>query len=129
MFDTHIHKRIELVPTTVHQHEHRAPTDQSVQLLKEMETAAQKKLISVTRLDDNMLKAEWHRFRTPASPCNWLAIRVKINGSEHTMEMELPWAVETEDAVGDFVYRQVADRLSAILTSTIVAESRKTRVL
>lgn len=129
MFDTIIHKRTEFVPTTVHHHEHRAPTDKSVELLKEMEAAAQRKLISASRLDDNTIKAEWYRFRTPASPHEQLAIRIRINGKEHVIEAELPYATETEEEVAEFVYQKLAGRISEILTTSIMCDSRKTRML
>lgn len=46
--------RTEYVTRTVH--EHRAPTDESVRLLKEMEEAARQKVLSSIRLDRNEFK-------------------------------------------------------------------------
>lgn len=129
MFDTIIHKQTEFVPTTVHHHEHRAPTDRSVELLKEMEVAAQKKLISATRLEDNLLKAEWFRFMSAASPCDNIAIRILINGQEHIIETELPYSLQNEEEVAGFIYKKIAERMSVIFTSRIMSESRKSRVL
>lgn len=129
MFDTIINKRTEYVPTAVNHHEHRAPTDKSVALLKEMEEAAQKKLISVTRLEDNLLKAEWYRFRSASSPRENIAIRILINDSEHVIDAELSYELQTEEDIAMFVYRKIADEMSGLLTTRIMTESRKTREL
>ena len=42
---THVHNKGPSFPSQINVHEHRAPTDQSVELLFEMEEAARKKFV------------------------------------------------------------------------------------
>lgn len=55
----HVHQpeRTEYVTRNVNVHEHRAPTDQSVALLKEMEKAASNKIIEAIRVTNSDFEA------------------------------------------------------------------------
>lgn len=54
-------------PSTVVHHEHRAPTDDSVRILSEMERAAEARIIETIRLDSNDFKAVLHLMREQIS--------------------------------------------------------------
>lgn len=60
----HVHQpeRTEYVTRTVNVHEHRAPTDQSVALLKEMEKAATDKIVESMRVTNSDFEAviQWY---------------------------------------------------------------------
>ena len=51
--NVHMPERTEYVDRNVTVHEHRAPTDESVRLLKEMEEKAREKIFDSFRLDGN----------------------------------------------------------------------------
>ena len=79
--------RTEYVTREVH--EHRAPTDESVKLLREMEAAADAKRIASFKLDANNLKGvievwhEQHNYRVCARAV------FDINGSRHTATADI----------------------------------------
>ena len=115
MFDTTIVHRTEHIPTTVHHHEHRAPTDASVKLLNEFEQAAEKKLIDATRLENNFVKATYHEFRDHLNASIVMVIRITINGN----------VVEWREAVSQFLTKEerekvVFDTLSKMLAVEIL---------
>jgi len=58
LFDTHIHRH-ENVPyaKNVTINEHKAPTDESVKLLRELEKEAEKRVLEVISVDNNVMKA------------------------------------------------------------------------
>jgi hypothetical protein len=66
--------------------ERRAPTDESVRLLREMEYAAEQKLISSVRVGDTTFEAVIHEYISPADGHShtWRAI-FSLNGKNHTV--------------------------------------------
>lgn len=94
MFNTTvIHKHDTVVqsgPKQIDVHEHRAPTDQSVKLLNEMEEKARKNIICKVQLDDNILNGvaivyvdeRW----TAAKLSIVVHLRFSINGKEYFFE-------------------------------------------
>jgi len=68
----------------------RAPTDESVKLLMEMEKAAEKKLLASCQLNDNQFSASWVIFSEPWRLGKRCVCRYKLNGSEREFEISLP---------------------------------------
>lgn len=58
MFDTNVTNVRSSSPSRIDVHEHRAPTDDSVRLLNEMQRAAEKQIINSIPLEDNLLKGQ-----------------------------------------------------------------------
>lgn len=56
MFDTHHHRTVQAPRYPQEIHEHRAPTDESIKLYREMETKARDALILALRVDSNEFK-------------------------------------------------------------------------
>jgi hypothetical protein len=78
MFDTY--KFPSVIRVNSEQHEHRAPTDKSVELLREMEQKAREQIISVIRAENNDIKFDWvTRYDGPVGEVESVLIMV-ING-------------------------------------------------
>lgn len=85
MFDRYIMSppRTEYVTREVH--EHRAPTDESVKLLREMEQAADAKRIACMKIDGNVFKGHAEIIRNLAQGYQICAIAVfDLNGKRCT---------------------------------------------
>lgn len=61
-------------------HEHRAPTDQSVALLKEMEEAAKDKVVDAVHVQDTAFSCEVHLIRESFSMQNRVRVIFSIGG-------------------------------------------------
>jgi hypothetical protein len=109
---------IRIAPTiesTVRQtktvHEHRAPTDESVRLLKEMETAAQKKLQSSFELKNNIISAVWHVSCDDLYLRKKVIVRMKINNKEFVEKFDVELH-HTIDEIADKVRTELADTIA-----------------
>ena len=79
-------------PQTINKtvHEHRAPTDKSVELLREMESASKENIIGSCLIEDNTLNGLVVFFtRSPAIMSRVAYIRFTFNGKEHVVKEEL----------------------------------------
>lgn len=79
-------------PQTINKtvHEHRAPTDDSVKLLREMESASKESIIGSVLVEDNTLNGLVVIFNMePAIFARVAYIRFTFNGKEHVVKKEL----------------------------------------
>jgi hypothetical protein len=108
MFDT-IHVRTA-APYPQEIHEHRAPTDASVKLLSELEQAALDKVLSVNRLENNLVHAEWAVIDEPMRMELRVVCRMKINGQEMKFETDVdrPWRTDSHRQVIERIYQKLA---------------------
>lgn len=109
--------------TTVH--EHRAPTDKSVELLKEMESAATKKLIDCFKVEDNTLRAKWFVWENYAA---W-NIDVKcvfvINDKEYTIEEQIDLSAKNYNSEGrGRVIQEFIPKISKKVTERLFIEGK-----
>jgi hypothetical protein len=101
----------------VHVTEQRAPTDDSVKLLREMEKAAEDKLISSHRIANNELSAEWCVFRVAIEQQRAVRLRIKINGVEHRISFDLD---DEPRHANDQVVHLVAEKIAEKFTQEII---------
>lgn len=82
MFDTYLHRTVveRGGPSNVTVTEKRAPTDESVRLLKEMEAAALDKVLSAIPLKDNLLEGVLVERDSFSDLQKWFMLILKING-------------------------------------------------
>jgi hypothetical protein len=118
--------------TTIHQHRHqtevvdrnvtinRAPTDESVELLREMEAAAEDKLIYRGEIRNNTLSAQWNVFEDMLCMAYRCGIRIKLNGNEHLLKFEImKFEAKTQfDAV-----KLIRDKLSGFIANQIIVDA------
>jgi hypothetical protein len=117
MLDTYYTSRSAHVDADIEVHEHRAPTDQSIKLLTDMESAARSKLLSVNRLVDNTLDATWHVFDDPAAFDLKALLQFKLNGREFKIEVELERRLTKLEQA-----RKVADKLVNIIAQHLAKQ-------
>ena len=106
---------------TEHVHEHRAPTDQSVSLLKELEREAADKVLSVNRLQNNIVDAQWVIVDDKMCLELTAVCRMKVNGHDlqFSVELDRPWRRESA--------RKIVEAIAEKLAKYLVGEMLKNR--
>lgn len=87
MFNTYVLRPGDAHHTHTY-HEHRAPTDQSVALLREMEKAALDKVIQAVRLENCGVDAVLHHMRDSLNDQRRFKIIYKINGERRVVDYD-----------------------------------------
>jgi len=83
MFDTYVTKTSSAPShTSVTVHEHKAPTDESVKLLREMEKTSQDNILATLRVESNVVNGVAHVVRMPHLSDVEVITIIKINGTE-----------------------------------------------
>jgi hypothetical protein len=91
MFDNkHVHVHEDRGPRNVFVTEVRAPTDDSVKLLTEMETAAQKRVDDAVRIEGNGFNCVVHFIREAMSDTIKAKAIFDLNGARLTVTAETP---------------------------------------
>lgn len=92
--------------------EYRAPTDDSVRLLHEMETAARNDLSKAIKLDSNIIKGQ---IQKKVDIMNWkdvYMVAININGTKHLFDVEVdPHSDKWDKATA--IYSEIAKYLAA----------------
>jgi len=122
MFDktiVHSPSRTEYVDRNITITEKRAPTDQSVKLLSEMELAAENKLICRGEIRNNTLSAQWNIFQDVASAMMdyKVAVRVMLNGKEHILRFNIEYKYGNDEGA---VVRVVRDKIATLIAEQIL---------
>lgn len=82
--------RTEYVTREVNVHEHRAPTDESVALLREMESAAKDEVIKAVRVADTRFECVVHTWLDFMSDSTKYRAIFSLNGKNLTADAEMP---------------------------------------
>jgi len=111
-------------PQTINKtiHEHRAPTDDSVKLLREMEDASKESIVGMCKIEDNTLNGVIVIFERMPGFMNRLAyIRFTFNGKEHVIKEQLDDSFEfNKDAAVKMLFNAVHQRIDEALRPDIV---------
>ncbi|QIG69799.1 hypothetical protein EVB81_230 [Rhizobium phage RHph_I46] len=115
MFDrTHVHVHRPAGPSYVHVDEHRAPTDESVKLLKEFEKEAQEKVDKSVRLESNLLRGVVHAGIHHLSHDRQFDFHFELNGRRYKFSSTVPIHLDrqsrTDKLIGD-ISAQLAEEL------------------
>ena len=94
--------------------EKRAPTDASVQLLREMETAAKDKVTQALRIESCGVEAVVHRHDDPMDCKTMFAIHYKVNGQQRKCYASADWQGDVRENL-DAVWKSLAEDLAAFL--------------
>jgi len=119
MFDSHhLHVRnvSESVTRRVEVTEHRAPTDESVKLLRDMEDRAQARIVATTRVQDMGIDCVIHKMREMHTGDTRYAVIYSLNGKKHRAD-HLSMDRGNEDR--DESKRRVAQELVTALAEDI----------
>lgn len=123
MWDRTVINPTRVVETSRTIHEHRAPTDESVKLLMEMEQKALEKLLSITRLENNTLNAVWSTFQTFEDARFHIVCRYQLNGSANEIKFDFcgrPDPIE----IASVVRTRLVDELSVYLTEELFRNAK-----
>lgn len=100
--------------------EHRAPTDDSVRLLKEFEEKAQAKLDSAVHVGDASFECVIHRAQDMMSDCTKLRAVFSLNGIRETAEHECrPESPDDERKA----IQALRDKVAAVIASRMIANA------
>lgn len=120
-------------PQTIH--EHRAPTDKSVELLREMEATSKESIIGSCLIEDNTLNGLVVIFQRQAMVMSRVAyIRFTFNGKEHVVKEELhhsfDWKREEERAqvvrmLFDAVMKKVGEEIWPATIAALMSNVRE----
>lgn len=120
MFDkTYIQRGPSSVSVSVE--ERRAPTDESVRLLREMEGKAREQVEQSLRIESCGVEAIVHRVDDPMDAKTRLAIHYKVNGHQRKCYAEADWRAEIQESM-DAVWKALANDLAAYLMSGVVKQ-------
>lgn len=102
-------------------HEHRAPTDDSVRLLSEMEAAALKKVVATIHSENNTLSVCGFIQETFDVDCALrgglkLTLKVTLNGKDHTLTESLPGRYEARTS------QEWADKVREMITAFVTGK-------
>jgi hypothetical protein len=92
--------------------ERRAPTDESVRLLSEMEAAAEKRVLARGYLDDNALHARWTIVYSNESDARELYLRMSFNGREYSHRTRIPNRCYSPRELGPVIRDSVRDMIA-----------------
>ena len=128
MFNT-VHNYVDRIPshTSFSVTEKRAPTDQSVALLKEMEEAARKKVIETIVVADTSFECKIHKIYDAMSDQDRYAIHYKMNGLKRDVNVNIDrhkhfTPVEVACIIRDKVAVDIANEMIYTAFQRIVTE-------
>lgn len=101
-------------------HEHRAPTDESVRLLKEMERAARDKIVAALSLDNNTFKAVLHAERMVESGRIYWRIIFDLNGKRIDVAHDFSDHVTGEEGGLDTQIKAFIEKVGARIAAIII---------
>ena len=125
MFDTiHVNRRFDAATFTATVTEKRAPTDDSVRLLKEMEKAARDKIIASIELDSNLVKGRVFVMKECLSGKNKFAVIMNINGKRIEIQASTD-EFDSPEAQMQQLYQEIGMRIAAEVMPDVYDEARK----
>lgn len=122
MFDTY--KVTHLTPPGykyVEVTEKRAPTDESVRLLREMEEKARSQVIKSVQLDSNVVNAQVWKLYDPLGWKNKFGIVVNLNGKKILVETETDPS-DDKDKQLRAIYEALSERIAAEIMPNVYSE-------
>jgi len=119
MFNTtYVNSSPRVIEQTTNIKEFRAPTDESVRLLREMENTAYENIIEAFHIKNNTFEAKAFVIPTVDFFEKKLIVRFKLNGEECLFEKKVPSSVSFASNLDDFYY-QLYEWLSNMLAAKI----------
>ena len=98
--------------------EKRAPTDESVRLLREMESKAREQVVEALRIESCGVEAVVHRLDVPLDLRSKFAIHYKVNGVKRECYADADWQARPEEHL-EAIWKKLASDLAAYLVGGI----------
>ena len=120
MFDTYTQKVMPHYAQHVHSNEHRAPTDESIKILRELEQKARDNILLLVRSDSNNFKYTATVYSDNFQFTHRLRVQFALNGHPYDLDFELPdrYAARADDKkaillrVRDMIAKEIASKIS-----------------
>jgi hypothetical protein len=128
MFDSHhLHVRnvSESVTRRVEITENRAPTDESVRLLREMEDRAQARIVATTRVEDMGISCVIHKMAEPHTGDTKYAVIYSLNGKKYRADYTAEWSCKTKDEQARARVIGLRDALAADIATHLLVDAFK----
>jgi len=97
-------------------HEHRAPTDESVRLLKEFETAAKDKVEKSFYLDSNELKCLFQSWLSANDASKVFGVCFDLNGKRYTLEHKEHFH-KTPEQMAQGLFKSLSEKIAVEILS------------
>ena len=106
-------------------HEHRAPTDESIKIYKEMVDKAEKSILDVFVISDNILNGSIAVLRNAETMGIDVIYRFILNGNrlEGSIKTEYREMIRSREEVIRVVYEKLSKKIAAHLFDTLDTES------
>ncbi len=115
--------RIERVHETTTIHEHRAPTDASVDLLNEMTSKALSNLVSTFSTTSNTLQVTWSIYEDMARAQRNFLCKFSLNGKPYQIIEDIPLhRFGNQEEVVKHLYEVLCKRLASDLMGPLLKE-------
>lgn len=101
-------------PSHISVSEQRAPTDESVRLLREMEKAARSQLVESLQLKDNVIQGVAHRYTSTLDFREVVLIAFSLNGHKLSCEIDITYGERAIDNI-DKIYKAIAEEIARFL--------------
>lgn len=110
-------------PSKIEVHEHKAPTDKSVELLNETEEKARKNLLKKVVLKNNMFEGAVQAVRSVHEMGAHIDFRFKINGEEFEFsEFASDWDLEVDERA---LLQKLFKKVSEVLTAKLMERCKR----
>lgn len=103
-------------------HEHRAPTETSVRLLKDFEREAERKILSAIRVEDCQIDCVVHRERESLTNDYLYAVIFQIKGEKHKILVRIPNHKTDQERV-EAVIAALAEKIAVVILSDAVRKT------
>lgn len=128
MFDTYQVLPQVAVTNTTTVHQHRAPTDQSVRLLREMEDKAKSEVEKAVLVENTVIDAVIHKIPNYVRCCTDYVVLFKINGKQYRAEyteMHLDERKKDRRALALGLRDSIAETVANVITDSVMRSMYK----
>jgi negative regulator of sigma E activity len=112
--------------TSVNVTENRAPTDESVRLLKEMEAEARKKITESTTVHNTEFTCKLHKYHDVANAADMYAVIYTLNGKQSRVDISVEvYKMMTPEETACFIRDKVAVDIANKMLATAFMDIKK----
>lgn len=112
-------------PKTIEVNEHRAPTDESIKILREMEEKVMNNIISMGKIEDNIFNTKWYIFHDNYSWEEKCRCVFTLNGKEYKFEFYLPSKYTEKSQIIPKIKEDLLKKLSEVLMDDLFRNCEK----
>lgn len=106
--------------------EKRAPTDESVRLLKEMEAEARKKITETTVVSSTEFTCKLHKYHDALNCCDNYAVIYTLNGQQRRLDIMVEiYKMMTPEQVACLIRDEVAVDIANKMLATAFMDAKK----